>query len=493
MRIGGLASGMDINQLVKDLMNAERMPLNKLTQQRIWKEWQRDAYREVNLSLTNLRTTAENMRFQSTFNTNKATSSNSNVTVSANSNALQGNYIVEVLSTAATAKIHSANRIEHDGRGAVATDRINAEGTITVTNNKGEETQIAISETMTFREVASKIQATTAGTSTELRASFDNTTSRFFLSSRNMGEDQNFTLSFSNSELADKIINNGDETSSTSQPTDYTTTGTNGAVTFDGILINGLTTNTTTVNGITINLMQTGTTNITIQSDPTASFEKIKGFVDKYNETIAEMELQLIQRRYPDFQPLTEEQRAAMSEREIELWEEKAKSGLLRNDPILRNTLNNLRRAFMDPVQGIAPGNINMLTQIGISTGNFREGGHLNIDEDKLRESLRNNPEEVMVLFTKKEGGLGISDRVYNELNNAVRSISSRAGNPAHSTDNSVLSRRINQMNEQIRQQETRLIDVENRYWRQFSAMERAMNQMNQQSMWMQLNMFGGM
>lgn len=493
MRIGGLASGMDINQLVKDLMNAERMPLNKLTQQRIWKEWQRDAYRDVNLSLTNLRSTADNLRFQSSFNSNKATTSNSNVSVSANANALQGNYEVEVLSTAATAKIHSANRIEHDGRGAVATDKINAEGTITVTNNKGEEVQIQISNSMSLREVASKIQSTTAGTSTELRASFDNTTSRFFLSSKNMGKDQNFTISFSDIELADKIINNGGEAASTSTTSNYTTLGTDGEITFEGIPIKGLTTNTTTVNGITINLVQRGTTNITVQSDPTASFDKIKSFVDKYNDTIAEMELQLIQRRYPDFQPLTEEQRAAMSEREIELWEEKAKSGLLRNDPFLRNTLNNLRRAFMDPVQGIAPGNINMLTQIGISTGNFREGGRLNINEDKLKEALRNNPEEVMVLFTNKEGGLGISDRVYKELNTAVRSISSRAGNPAHSTDNSILSRRINQMNEQIRQQEARLLDVENRYWRQFTAMERAMNQMNQQSMWMQLNMFGGM
>ncbi|MBW9234462.1 flagellar filament capping protein FliD, partial [Leptospira santarosai] len=126
-------------------------------------------------------------------------------------------------------------------------------------------------------------------------------------------------------------------------------------------------------------------------------------------------------KRYPDFKPLSDEQRREMSEKEVELWEEKARSGLLRNDPILKSALQDLRRAFMDPVGGIASGNINLLSQIGISTGTWNEGGKLNINEDKLKEALTNKPDEVMELFTKKTGGLGIGDRVYQELNNVVK------------------------------------------------------------------------
>lgn len=51
MRIGGLASGMDIDQLVNDLMKAERIPLDKLYQKKQIFEWQRDAYREINKKL----------------------------------------------------------------------------------------------------------------------------------------------------------------------------------------------------------------------------------------------------------------------------------------------------------------------------------------------------------------------------------------------------------------------------------------------------------
>lgn len=51
MRVGGLASGMDIDALVEKLMKAERMPLDKTFQKKQTYEWQRDAYRGVNTKL----------------------------------------------------------------------------------------------------------------------------------------------------------------------------------------------------------------------------------------------------------------------------------------------------------------------------------------------------------------------------------------------------------------------------------------------------------
>ena len=50
-RIGGLASGMDIDSMVEKLMQAEKAPLNKLYQKKQTHEWQRDAYRDVNKKL----------------------------------------------------------------------------------------------------------------------------------------------------------------------------------------------------------------------------------------------------------------------------------------------------------------------------------------------------------------------------------------------------------------------------------------------------------
>ena len=51
LRIGGLASGMDIDGIVSQLMTAERMPLDKIEQKKIYTEWQRDDYRTMNTAI----------------------------------------------------------------------------------------------------------------------------------------------------------------------------------------------------------------------------------------------------------------------------------------------------------------------------------------------------------------------------------------------------------------------------------------------------------
>ncbi|MCZ8536929.1 flagellar filament capping protein FliD [Paenisporosarcina quisquiliarum] len=496
MRIGGLASGMDTDQLVKELMNAQKMPLNKLTQKKVWTEWQRDANREFNLSLSKLRTIASDLRFQGSFNAYSATSSNSgSLTASTTANALSGTYQVEVVNVASTAKIHSAGTIEKSaGVAAKSTDLIPATGMITIKDNSGAVLgSVDVTSGLTYADVAKKLQEATAGKTTELRASFDDTTSRFFMSTTGMGADQNFTLEFSDAALANQVINNNGQLSYSTNTagTNYMSTATNGEVKFDGILVDNLTSNKTTINGLNLNLLQKGTSTIMVQSDTAKPLETIKNLVEKYNETISEIEKKLVEKRYPDFKPLSDEQRKDMSEKEIELWEEKARSGLLRNDPILKNALQELRSAFMDPVAGIATGNMNMLSQIGINTGKYSDGGKLFIDENKLKDALSNKPDEVMDLFTNGTNGIG--NRVYAELNDVIKRLSERGGSPTSAVDNSTMSKRITQMNQEISKWNDRLKMVENRYWKQFTAMEKALSQMNSQSSWMQQNMFGGM
>ena len=52
LRISGLASGMDIDGIVSHLMTAERMPLDKIEQKKIYTEWQRDDYRTMNTAVS---------------------------------------------------------------------------------------------------------------------------------------------------------------------------------------------------------------------------------------------------------------------------------------------------------------------------------------------------------------------------------------------------------------------------------------------------------
>lgn len=492
MRVGGLASGMDTDSIVKDMMKIQKMPLDKLMQQKTFTEWQQEATRDTNLSMTNLRTSASNLRLQSSFNSYSATSPTPNsFTVATTANAMSGSYQVQVTSVASAAKLNSTNSITNSaGTAAKSTDQIGVVGRITI-----GDISIDVASTDTFADVAKNLQDKTAASVPALRASFDNTTSRFFIATKGMGADQDFTLEFKNAdgtaastELANKIMNNSGATSATA------TGAADGEIMFDNIKIEGLKTNQTTVNGVTVILLQAGTeVTINVQSNPEKPLAMIKDFVDKYNETIENLQKQLVEKRYPDFQPLSDEQKKDMTEKEIELWEDKARSGLLRNDPVLKSAMQDLRRAFMDSVTGLAEGNINHLSQIGINTGNYTEGGKLFIDEKKLSEALTNKPDEVMALFTTRDAaGNGVGARVYDTLNNIVKNLSEKAGSSSSSVDNSTLSKKIKQMNEEISRWQDRLTRVEDRYWKQFTAMEKALSQMNSQSAWMQQNLFGG-
>ncbi len=487
MRIGGLASGMDIDSLVSDLMKAERIPLDKLTQQKQWTEWQKDGYREINLMLSELRTSASNLRLQSSFITYSMNSSNPDIaTAKATANTTPGSYSITVKQLADSAKLNSVSSINKK-----STDKVSA-GSFTVATDKGTAA-ITTDGTESYADIAKKITGAvnSNGDSLGIRANFDDTTSRFFISTKEMGPNTKIEISGG---LADLIMGGTTGT--------YIGQGKDGQLDYKGsdgssIPITGLSSNVVTVNGININLLKADpstTVTINVQSDTEAAFNLIKEFVNKYNEVIEKIETKLTEPRHRDFTPLTDEQREEMTEKEIELWEEKAKSGLLRGDQILQNTVTSLRRAMMDSIQGIANGEMNLLSQIGINTGDYSQGGKLFINETKLKQALQDKSDEVMNLFTKKDkSGTGIGERIYKELQNSVDRLGDRAGVPGTLVDNSTLSKRIREMNEEITNWQERLFKVEDRYWKQFTAMEKALNQMNQQSMWMQQNMFGGM
>src|SRR5699024_10370101 len=122
--------------------------------------------------------------------------------------------------------------------------------------------------------------------------------------------------------------------------------------------LNGLTTERTSnsfeVSGVTFNLKQEFSgenVRVNITNDTEAVFENIKGFVEKYNELIGKIQDRLQEERHRDYRPLTDKQREAMTERQQKLWEEKAKSGMLRRDPILSGALNDMRRDFYTQVE----------------------------------------------------------------------------------------------------------------------------------------------
>jgi len=137
---------------------------------------------------------------------------------------------------------------------------------------------------------------------------------------------------------------------------------------------------------------------IEVSKNTTDIISTIKNFIDEYNAIVTHINDLLNSKRNRDYPPLTDDEKKAMKDEEIKLYEEKAKSGIMANDTALRKVLSDMRTAIYQKVEGVGI----TMTDIGITTtANYKDGGLLVIDEEKLKTALDNRYEDVVSLFTK--------------------------------------------------------------------------------------------
>ncbi|PLS17896.1 flagellar hook protein FliD [Bacillus sp. M6-12] len=268
--------------------------------------------------------------------------------------------------------------------------------------------------------------------------------------------------------------------------------------------INGLETtrksNTFTMNDVTFTLKKASTTDsatINVKTDTDSIVKTIKDFVDKYNELIGKINGELTEERFTTFTPLSDEQKAGMKEKEIEQWEEKAKSGMLRRDMLLTGGLSKMRMDLYSEVTSnavtLTDKKYNQLSEIGIkTTKDHLERGKLELDEDKLKAAIEDNPEAVYQLFMA-DGTVGpdgkpvyaergLARKLRDSIAETMGKIETKAGNTFKTEHNYSMGKDLLRMKEDITTFEDRLRLREKRYWDQFNAMESAMQKLNNQS-----------
>lgn len=224
---------------------------------------------------------------------------------------------------------------------------------------------------------------------------------------------------------------------------------------------------------------------------------KIKEFVNTYNGLIKDLDSKTKESKYRDYQPLTAAQRKDMEEKEIELWEAKAKSGLLRGDSIIQSGLSSMRSLIYESNAAVGNVKFNTLYSIGITTSkNYLEGGTLEIDENKLRAALEEDPDAVATLFSNSSGkeaevvnGVevtpdtrGYLQKLRASFDDIQEKIENRAGRSTMTQTQYTLGKYLKDVDDQIDRWQDKLVNIENRYWAQFGAMESMINKANSQS-----------
>ncbi|WP_338707159.1 MULTISPECIES: flagellar filament capping protein FliD [Paenibacillus] len=509
MRINGF-SGMDIDLMVKEMMTAKRAPLDKLNQKKTSLEWQRDSYRELNSKMYEFRNTKlqQTYRQSTALNTQKAVVTGNTDAVKAEAGAAANGIKMEV----SVAQLATAKAQETDGKGQGYSSRQSlaelANGikfgqptTSIGTSDNTKEYKVKINDVeMTFTgqdTVSSIIAKINSKTDLNVKASFDELTGKFTIASKDLGSKGTLKVEApgaGNNSLMDLFGQNSTAV--------ITEVAAKDAI----VLINGMkldpppTSNVITYNGVQMNLLSTTASSFTenngaitlngdkpftinTQNDPDKALTTVKSFIEDYNKMLDLLNTKVSEEKYRSFQPLTTEQRSAMSESDIKLWEEKAKSGLLKNDDILTNLASTLRN-----IMGEKMGE---LSSIGITGGKYYENGKIYLDEDKFKKAILDNPQQVSDLLQGTGAGAdsSIFGKMYKEMDTAMSKVAERAGTTKFSGDinslfkeESVMGKTLKGYNTQITALEKRLSALENRYYKQFTAMETAMSKYQSQS-----------
>lgn len=281
----------------------------------------------------------------------------------------------------------------------------------------------------------------------------------------------------------------------------YTITGSKAEIEFNGAAAQ-YDTNTFSINGMTFTAkkeqaLADAAVSVTTTRDVDAVYNSIKSFVDKYNELIGSVNTEISEKRYRDFQPLTDDERKELKEDQIKQWEEKAKSGMLRSDPLLSRGMTNFRTAFSNIVEGLPTGNAKSLSEIGISTsvivgnsisGSYSDTGKIYIDDTKLKKAIAEKPDEVMALFNATDGlkdsdkGDGLATRLYDKADTLMAQITAKAGASTSVESSYLLGKTSRQIDKRIDTLSFKLDALETRYYKQFTAMEKYITQMQAQS-----------
>lgn len=252
--------------------------------------------------------------------------------------------------------------------------------------------------------------------------------------------------------------------------------------------------NTFIINGITIEA--TGVTGagvdnaITINTtvDTQGIYDKIKDFLTEYNNVVNEMAKLYNAESAKDYEPLTDEEKDAMSEEQIEKWEAKIKSALLRRDSSLDGIMSAMVNSMAQSIE--VNGEKLSLSNFGIQTLGYLNAAenehyayHIDGDEDdsntsgkkdKLMAAIQEDPDKICE-FMKK-----LASNLYTSIDNKMKSTELSSAYKVY--NDKELDSQLDDYADMIEKWEDKVAEQEEYYYDKFSQMEVALSKLNSQT-----------
>lgn len=489
LRVTGLASGLDTESIISELVSVNSYKVASLQKAQTKLSWKTDAWKSMNTKVYSFYTsTLSDLRFSSSYSTRKTTVSDSDVaTVKTSSKASNTTQSMRVEKMAKAGYLTGG---ELDG--SVTADTKLSEidpslagqtGKIGLKIGGGETIELEITEETTVQDVVDQLKEH------GLNANFDAKNQRMFISSEDTGEKYDFELegldeAGTKALQALKINMNDADTEATKID------GQNAVIYLNNARFVS-DTNTFDINGLSISVMQeTGDKEVTLTTgvDTEGMYSTIKNFLGKYNELMQGMLEAYNADSSKGYDPLTSDEKAAMTESEIDEWEKKIKDSLLRRDETLGSTISAMNEIMNAGVE-MKDGSTMYLFDFGINTPgyfnaeqNYRNSFHIDGDkddavssknEDKLMAAINEDPDKVASFFQE------LTEKLYTKLTDLMGSSDYSSAYTLYNDKQMKID--YTDYTSKIAQAERDLNDKMDRYYQKFAAMEAAMAQLQNQ------------
>ncbi len=436
---GGMASGLDTNNIIKQLMYLEEAPIRSMQRKQKTFEQQTSVWQKVNTSLDTFKNKMKDL--QDIFDQVATTSSDEDIlTATADSNVGEGSYQIEVNqlaqahSVASTTSYANSTDALNLNSGALGSFKININGVSkTIDINDGTETD-------SLTDIKGKINETLVDADGNQLAQASIIDNKLVLDSVETGKANAFSFDDTDGMLKELGVINADDTVNVLQEAK------NADLTVNGLNITDRESNQIDdiIEGVTLKLKEAGTSTVTVGVDKEGMIEKINEFVTEYNS------LQDTLDQYGD------------------------KEGALQGDYTLRKIDSSLYDSVIKPVEN-AGLEKNTLSLIGVEVDRYSK---LSVDESKLEENIDSHLADIKEMFANEDNG--IINRTVDKIDMAIDKVDGYVNN------------RIKSLEDQSRYIDDDIIDIKKRLEireeglrRRFTRMEQALSSMQNQGSWL--------
>ncbi len=245
-------------------------------------------------------------------------------------------------------------------------------------------------------------------------------------------------------------------------------------------------TNVFEINGLTITALGETSENeeitLTTTNDTSGLFDQVKNFLKTYNEIINQLDKIYNSESSSKYTPLSDEEKEALSETEVEKYEKKIKDGLFKGDETVSSIMSALTSGM---AQGFTVGDKTLhLSDFGINTLSYFEAEknethafHIDGDEDDEKTSgkanilkglIASDPDQVSGFFTK------LANDIYTKLDKLSSRVAGRRTYGSFFEDQT-LKADTTKYDSKITELEDAANEYEDRLYAKFSKMEAAM------------------